>query len=150
MRFPISPLQGTRSSPANSFPNFTHFTIRVPGATGSVEGAGLQLSSAIKVLRSSPNINLTATSEDFLETRLRFSTPTAEIQRHLYNRGRPPRRLTHFLTPANFFNFVYFLGRNSIAILNHPHQGGAFARHRHCFLGHRRRDSHQRLGPRLP
>jgi len=35
--------------------------MRVPGGTGSLEGAGLQLSSAIKVLRRFPNFHLTAT-----------------------------------------------------------------------------------------
>src|SRR5256885_10410332 len=69
MRFPISPFQGTRSRPGNSLPNLMHFTIRVPGATGSADGAGLQLSSAIKVLRSSLNIHLTATPANCLEKR---------------------------------------------------------------------------------
>jgi hypothetical protein len=41
-----------RSSPGISLPNFTHFTMRVPGFTGSdaVAGAGPQLSSAIEFL----------------------------------------------------------------------------------------------------
>src|SRR5258708_13040780 len=39
-RLPISPRQGTRSSPGMSFPNFTQCTMRVPGVTGSL-GAGV-------------------------------------------------------------------------------------------------------------
>src|SRR6266849_6620952 len=40
-RLPSSPVQGTRSSPGISFPNFTQWTMRVPGLTGSfAAGAG--------------------------------------------------------------------------------------------------------------
>src|SRR5258708_8929455 len=35
---PSSPRHGTRSSPGNSLPNFTHFTIRVPSVTGALNG----------------------------------------------------------------------------------------------------------------
>src|SRR5438105_13535376 len=119
MRFPISPLQGTRSSPANSFPNFTHFTIRVPGATGSADGAGLQLSSAIKVLRSSLNIHLTATPANCLEKRA-----------------------------SKLFRFrVFSWTQSSIHKSSQP--GGAHAQYRHTLLGYRRRGSNQRLGPRF-
>ena len=38
-----------RSSPGNSFPNFTHFTMRVPGFTGSLgAGVGSQDSLAMR------------------------------------------------------------------------------------------------------
>src|SRR4029077_16450376 len=37
-RFPNSPRHGTRSSPGKSLSNFTQCTIRVPAATGCVEG----------------------------------------------------------------------------------------------------------------
>src|SRR5437762_9841136 len=119
MRFPISPFQGTRSRPGNSLPNLMHFTIRVPGATGSADGAGLQLSSAIKVLRSSPNIHLTATPANCLERRA-----------------------------SKLFRFRVFSWTQS-SIHKSPQPGGAHAQYRYALLGYRRRGFNQRLGPRL-
>src|SRR5690242_2729239 len=49
MRLPSSPLQGTRSSPGKSFPNFTQWTVRAAGAGGAVEeGVGPQGSLGIR------------------------------------------------------------------------------------------------------
>src|SRR5256885_16046109 len=120
MRFPISPFQGTRSRPGNSLPNLMHLTIRVPGATGSADGAGLQLSSAIKVLRSSPNIHLTATPANCLEKRA-----------------------------SKLFQFRVFSWTRFSSSLKRPQPGGAHAQYRHTLLGYRRRGSNQRLGPRF-
>src|SRR6267154_5854672 len=120
MRFPISPFHGTRSRPGNSLPNLMHFTIRVPGATGSADGAGLQLSSAINVLRSSPNIHLTATPANCLEKR-----------------------------PSKLFQFRVFSWTQFSSNLNRLQPGGAYAQYRHTLLGYWRRGPNQRLGPRL-
>src|SRR5580704_14486871 len=47
-RLPSSPLQGMRSSPGISLPNFTQCTMREPGLTGSLgAGVGSQDSFAI-------------------------------------------------------------------------------------------------------
>ena len=59
-RLPISPFQGTRSSPGISLPNFTQCTMRVPGFTGSL-GAGVasQLSFA---MHSSHQVSFSASA----------------------------------------------------------------------------------------
>jgi len=47
-RFPNSPCHGMRSRPGISLPNLTHFTMRVPGLTGSLgSGVGSQDSFAM-------------------------------------------------------------------------------------------------------
>src|SRR6266849_8971992 len=54
-RLPISPLQGMRSRPGNSLPNFTQCTMRVPGLTGSL-GAGVGPQDSFAILFSSHSL----------------------------------------------------------------------------------------------
>src|SRR6266852_9369658 len=66
-RLPSSPVHGMRSRPGISFPNFTQWTIRVPGLTGSlVTGSGPQESLAILFSSEDCHFHLTATGANFL------------------------------------------------------------------------------------
>src|SRR5260370_12059660 len=51
-RLPNSPCHGMRSKPGNSFPNLTQCTMRVPGFTGSLGGAGVGSQDSLAMLFS--------------------------------------------------------------------------------------------------
>src|SRR6266436_7112131 len=66
-RLPSSPFQGGRSSPGISRPNFTQWTMRVPGFTGSLAAdVGPQDSLAIMVPRTQYLFDDTARARKFL------------------------------------------------------------------------------------
>ena len=85
-RFPISPFQGTRSSPGISFPNFTQCTMRVPGFTGSLgAGVGSQLSFA---MHSSHQASFSASASVRCKP-VRGANPRAAIVTRSTRRKRP-------------------------------------------------------------
>src|SRR6266852_2292887 len=64
---PNSPAHGMRSRPGISFPNFTQWTIRVPGWAGSfVAGSGPQVSLAMLFSSEDCHFHLTASPAIFL------------------------------------------------------------------------------------
>src|ERR1700730_1016176 len=66
-RLPSSPFHGGRSRPGSSLPNFTQWTMRVPGCTGSLAAeVGPQESLAIVVPHKQYIFDDTASNEKFI------------------------------------------------------------------------------------